>query len=353
MRMRRPPYAINGFFLTQRTTDVQRVAYEIVCALDGICDPGEFVLVVPEDSPVPSLCNVEVCRCGKGSMFFWEQIHLFRYLFQNGRFCINMCQSAPLLGTDFFFMHDCAYKTHPEFFDGLHGLASRLYHMLMFGIAARRQNRIMTVSLSARDEICFEYELPKDKVSVIGCGWEHVDRIETSGLELEEFGLVPGSFFFSLGGGKNKNIDWVLEVARRNPEQQFVIAGKKAASNGSVYRESGNVRFLGYVSDSQVKALMRDCKAFLFPSTYEGFGLPPLEALACGSKVIVSDIPVFRQTYGASAVYIDPFFYDYDIVEIASKCVDSPEAVLEKNTWSKSAERLLSCVRDSLAGEAR
>lgn len=347
MEQRTSQYAINGFFFSQQLTGVQRVAREVVLALDEICKPGEFVLVMPKSvSQVPVLKRIATERCGAGGLLYWEQVCFSSYLAKTKRKAVNLCQTAPLLHTGLFSMYDCAYETHPEFFDGLHGGASKLYHRLLFRIAARGSHPLLSDSNAAKDEICSVYGLPKSRVTVAGCGWEHIERVAVRGTETKDMGLEPGTFFFSLGGGKNKNIEWVYEVAKRNPRTLFVVAGKKAASNRSTYRDCENVRLLGYVNDSQMKALMQDCKAFLFPSTYEGFGLPPLEALACGSKIIVSDIPVFREIYGSAAAYVDPFRFDYDMDEIATTKVGGPTEVLNANTWAKSAEKFLRLVRN-------
>lgn len=87
---------------------------------------------------------------------------------------------------------------------------------------------------------------------------------------------------------------------------------------------------------------MRDCKAFLFPSYYEGFGIPPMEALACGApEVVVSDIPVMHEVCGTSAHYIDPFNYsDINMDAIMAQRVTAPELVLKRYSWEKSAQKL-------------
>ena len=94
--------------------------------------------------------------------------------------------------------------------------------------------------------------------------------------------LKPGQYYFSMANLlKNKNFPWVLRAAGAKPDAVFAIAG-----GGSLAAEAErlgladlpNVLYLGYVSDGAAKALMAHCKAFLFPTLYEGFGIPPLEA---------------------------------------------------------------------------
>ena len=102
-----------------------------------------------------------------------------------------------------------------------------------------------------------------------------------------------------------------------------------------------NVLYLGYVSDGAAKALMAHCKAFLFPTLYEGFGIPPLEAAACGApQIIVSDTPCMREVYGPCAAYIDLTANPGDVDDVTPATAPTA-ALLEKYSWDKSAERLL------------
>ena len=99
--------------------------------------------------------------------------------------------------------------------------------------------------------------------------------------------------------------------------------------------------YLGYVSDGAAKALMAHCKAFLFPTLYEGFGIPPLEAAACGApQIIVSDTPCMREVYGPCAAYIDLTANPGDVDDVTPATAPTA-ALLEKYSWDKSAERLL------------
>lgn len=349
MTGRSMPTAINGYFYKQKTTGVQRFGRQLVLSLDRIAERGAFELVVPVSAKVPELENIEVVRCGDGNLFKWEQVDLRGYLTRNGRECVSLCQSAPLGHCDYFAIHDCAYVAHRDLFDGMRGRLSCEYHTVMFRDAARHARVILTVSEYARGEIHSVLGVPEERVAVIGNGWDHLHGVEESGDALERYGLVPGGYCFALGGGKNKNLEWVYRVAERNPSLTFAIAGKRAISNAAEYGDQANVRQLGYVADGDVKALMSHCRAFLFPSIFEGFGIPPLEALACGATIIVSDIPVLRETYGDVAVYVDPHRYDYNIDELAGRPCSGREAVLERTTWDRSAKRLLEAIENGVS----
>ena len=93
-----------------------------------------------------------------------------------------------------------------------------------------------------------------------------------------------------------------------------------------------------------MKALMSKCKAFIFPSYYEGFGIPPLEALSVGAKIIVSKAACLPEIYGNTAHYIDPDNPDINLNQLLEQPVESPERILEKYTYDNAAEQLIACL---------
>lgn len=106
-----------------------------------------------------------------------------------------------------------------------------------------------------------------------------------------------------------------------------------------------NVMYLGYVTDGEAKSLMENCKAFLFPTLYEGFGIPPLEAIACGApRVMVSNTPCMREIYGSHADYID-LSTNHGSVDHVTPGRDAA-AVLQKYSWEGSARRMLEVLRE-------
>ena len=84
---------------------------------------------------------------------------------------------------------------------------------------------------------------------------------------------------------------------------------------------------IGYAKDAEARALMKYCKAFVFPSTYEGFGIPPMEALCMGARIILGDIPVLHEIYGESALYINCNDADVNLDEL----LDNSDAKKERN----------------------
>ena len=100
-----------------------------------------------------------------------------------------------------------------------------------------------------------------------------------------------------------------------------------------------NVLFVGFVTDAEHKALMMNAKAFVHPSKLEGFGIPPLEALAMGVPIVVASASCLPEVYGKCAHYIDPDNSDVNLDLIADEAVESAEILLKKYTWDNVAKR--------------
>ena len=106
-----------------------------------------------------------------------------------------------------------------------------------------------------------------------------------------------------------------------------------------------NMIYTGYISDGEIKCLMRYCRAYIQPSFVEGFGIPPLEAMSVGTNCILSDCSAFREIYGKSVWYIDPAEYDnISMKEIMSKDKEENEPILKKYSWKLSAKKLLDVI---------
>ena len=139
------------------------------------------------------------------------------------------------------------------------------------------------------------------------------------------------------------------EYAKKHEDETFAVSGK--AISGLVppeleaLKNLKNVVLLGYVTDGEVKALMKKCKAFVFPSYYEGFGIPPLEALSCGTKVVVSNRASLPEIYKDSAFYIDADSTNCNLAKLLEKKVDSPQKILENYTYENAAKKLLKAIK--------
>lgn len=338
----RKSYVINGKFLSQRITGVQRYAIEIVNALDKIVSSGELEIAVPPNvRDVPKYQNIRIGRVGCLKGILWEQISFPLYVLRHKKIPLNLCNASPLLCPGFVCIHDVKIRACPQYFSK----PFIIWYRLLFSNAMRRADKVITVSAFSKDEIERYYGISRSLISVIPNSWEHYERISYDDNALEKYQLTAGSYYFALGSfDPNKNFKWIADIANKNQDAVFAVAG---SLNGGVFAEMArvecpsNMRFLGYVSDDEAKTLMRECRAFLFPSFYEGFGIPPLEALSAGAKrIVVSDIPVMHEVFGDAVSYIDPRGGDADLAQINEISEEKRKEILNKYSWEKSAEAL-------------
>lgn len=335
-------YAINGRFLTQRLTGVQRMAIELLKELDKIVPLGQkdVVIAVPNNFKNNiNLNNIEIIRVGRFKGIVWEQISFYRYLKVNRLVGINLGNVAPLLKPDIMCIHDVKLVRYPEWFEWKYVVWSKLHYWN----ALMRGKNVLTVSQFSKKEIEELYPKRKAKIDVLDEGWQHMNNIISNRKTLEVYGLEKGKYYFSLYQiMPNKNFKWIINAAKCNVDELFVVSGwhNKKINISDVeleeIKEITNIKMLGYISDEEMKFLLENCKAFIFPSLYEGFGLPPLEALSVGAKVLVMDIPVMKEVLGNSVQYIKQDNYKIEIDESINS-----EYALKRHSWNNGAIKLV------------
>lgn len=339
---------INGKFLTQRITGVQRYAREIVRELDELVSQDEIVLAVPKRTEnIPLYKNIKVIEVGNGRGIYWEQIEFPIFVKKRGGVSLNLCNVAPLLAPDIVCIFDMKIRSHPQFFS----FKFKLWYNLLFLNQTIRAKFILTDSETAKNEILAYYpKVQSHKIKVIYPSWQHYDRVEYDENTLKKYCVERKKYFFAMGSmDPNKNFRWIADVARKNPREMFAVAGsinEKVFNQGLGFECPDNMTLLGYVSDEEAKTLMREAKAFLFPSFCEGFGIPPLEALSAGcQRLIVSDIPVMHEVFGNRACYIDPYVPELYTNQVNAKSQMSSKEILDKYSWKNSARQLLELIK--------
>jgi glycosyltransferase involved in cell wall biosynthesis len=233
-------------------------------------------------------------------------------------------------------VHDVGYLEHPEYFT-----RERVWQLkLTVGRTVRRAAKILTGTEVARRSILKVYPgLDESKVVVVPLaaspGFRPISR-ESASARVRARHAVGGPFILSVGDLQpRKNhiglIRAFARLAKAYPQfrHTLVLVGKPTWFTGKVEaaaRESGvaeRIRFLGFVSDNDLLDLYNACDCFVFPSFYEGFGLPALEAMACGRAVVCSSAAALPEVVDGAAILFDPYATDEMVRAMADVLLDA------------------------------
>lgn len=344
-------YILNGISLTQKELyGVHRYAAELLREMDRFVPAGKVEVVIPENGARElSFNNITVTKVPvdaneKMQLRRWNWFGFSRYVRDRGGISFDLTLTLPVGSCDVIAIHDCIVERCKENANTLFKKFSRLLYILKAGLNIRRAKAIVTVSRYSKRDIAALYRIPEKKIAVIYSSWQHFERIVPDESVLERYGLAPDGYFFALGSRfYHKNFKWVVEAARQNSQYKFIVSGTDSISSSdtSLNCRLDNLIYAGYLSDEEVKALMAHCRAFIQASIYEGFGLPPLEAMSAGAPCIVSNAASLPEIYGNSVRYIDPFAYDgINMDRIMEEPCGSNETALARYSWEHSAHRL-------------
>ena len=301
---------LNGRFLAQVRTGVQRYATETLLALDELLDDParpsnlEFELAIPPDVAPLLVRNIRCVEVGKHTGHLWEQVDLWRHA--RGAYLVNFNYSGPLLKRrQLVTIHDAAVRAMPLGFSR----AYRWTHTTIVAVLGRRAHTVMTVSAFSRDEIRRRFGLGRNDILIGVEGGEHVLAADADESILRKHGLEPGRYVLGVGSVKpNKNFDLIAQAMRLLPGFPWPVAIAGAKDIG-IFRDAADLDasfvFLGYVSDEELSALYRHAACFVFPSSYEGFGLPVFEAMAHGCPVLSARASAMPEVCGDAVLYFD------------------------------------------------
>ena len=342
------PILINGRIFEFPITGVGRFRHEVISEMDKIVHKNEVLLGVPQDAKnVPRLENIQVQVIGKRTGIFWEQVELPRYAHKNKMKCLSMSSSVPLLAHDYVLIHDISLKVNREENASLKDKVKIWWPLLQYRVGIHKSELFFTDTEFQKKEIEKEYKTNK-QINVVYAGWQHMSRIDYDDQIIKRLNLENKEYYFAVSTrGKNKNFKWILEVAKRNQAARFVVAGKldtKYFADDTNLDGLDNILTTGYVTDSEMKSLMKHAKAFLYPSIYEGFGMPPMEAMAVGTKAIVGKASCLPEVYGDSVYWVDPYHYDVDLESLISNNVGEPNKLLKRYSWEKTAKRIINSI---------
>ena len=307
-----PKIAINGRFLTQRASGVQRFAAETIKAIDAALDTdtfrglkGRIELIAPKEARDFPLKNIALRRVGFASGYVWEQIEF--PLHARGHLQLNLCMLGPLVSRhQVLVVHDATVRALPNNFSA----KFRAAYGFLIPRLCKRADLTVTVSEFSRQEIGTLYGADVTTMPVCYEGGDHILAVAPDLGVLDRLDLRGRKFFIGVGvDSSNKNIKKVVEAFHdaKLGDTMLVLTGARDPRVFGQLTEvhSEGVRMVGFVSDAELRALYEHALALVFPSLYEGFGLPPVEAMTCGCPVVISNQPALVEVCGDAALRCD------------------------------------------------
>lgn len=342
---------VNARFLTRKLTGVDRFAIEICRQLIRM-RPGEFCLVTPHDivqKDIAAELGAKVIGRSKG--YLWEQFTLPRYLHKQGcPLLLNLCSIAPVLyGNNVVTLHDITWVRYPDTFSW----KFRFFYNCFVPTICRRARHIFTVSEFSREEIASHFSLDRNRITVLynAVNDKFIPATSSNG---------SGNYFLAVSSAKaNKNFGAIIKAYgiydSGKSNCRLLIIGdmeSKVFRRIGLKQMSGNprIKLLGRVSDAELVDYYRGAAAFIFPSFYEGFGLPALEAQACGAPVISSNTSSLPEVLGDSALFCSPD--SPDAIAGAMKALSEDDGMrqdlirrgfrnVKRYSWAASAKKCL------------
>lgn len=260
-------------------------------------------------------------------------------------------------------IYDMAYKACPETMED----ANRIYLSKNLGKTLKRADFIITISQFSKDEITKYTNFPEEKIYIVPCAIDkkmyHPNYDKLRIAEFKKKHEIKGEYFCYLGTLEpRKNIEFLIEAyvewkSKISGElPKLVIAGKRGwkyetiFENVKKYKLDNDVIFLDYIDQKEKPLLLNGARAFLFLSIYEGFGIPPLEAMGCGVPVIVSNVASLPEVVGDAGILVSPTNVNQLVGEMDRLWKDRyyyeeyrKKALIRADyfTWEKAATKLM------------
>lgn len=355
---------INGRFLCRPMTGVDRYAIEVTKAIDLLLAEGhpaaanfQWEIVTPSASDQVHLKHIQTKVVKASNGLLWEQIAL--PLYSSGKLLLSLCNSAPLFKRkQFVVVHDAATVTVPQSYS----TGFRRWYQLMIPSILRMSQKIGTVSKFSKQELLNIYRIPRH-IFVLPEGAEHLLRSPADTSLLTKYQLQSRPFVLAVGSmAPHKNFKVLIDAVSllKNPPFDLVIAG---GTNPKVFSSNQHplpewVKHVGYVSDEQLRGLYEQAGCFVFPSKYEGYGLPPTEAMALGCPVICARSASLPEVCGDAAEYFDCNSPDelaslllrfFETADMGARLQRLGLDNVKERTWRNAALAVIDCLQKDQA----
>lgn len=345
-------FVVNGRYLTQKASGVHRYAFEI-CNI--LYEMGvDFHVAIPQEIQPDYKFKFKTVKCGSvRNGHLWEQISLPRYLKSIGNpLLISFTSCGPLFyKNQIMTIHDVSHERHPEWFSkGYY----RFYHFMMPRIG-KKAHAVLTVSQFSKQEIVDTLNIAADKIHIIHSNVPFHNKPTKEEIlnysrpdKLERYILAVSNM------DPRKNFDSLIKAFNNIEDKSvklYIIGMRQKAFNTPDLQKMITERIYlpGFVDDEQLQNLYQGALLSVYPSLYEGFGLPPLESMTFGCPAIVSNIPALKEVTQDAGLYVDPYNID-DITEkintllsdenLRKELIEKGLEQIKKYSWEKSAKQV-------------
>lgn len=358
-RVDRMTVFINARFLCQRLSGVQRFAGEIWNALDQQLDAdpvlksaiGPLVaLRPPGDARAVRWRNISLRIVGSSGGHVWEQGALFRS--SRDGVLVSLGNTGPMRHpAHILALHDANIWDIPQAFSPSY----RLLHRLNRPSLARRAKRLITVSDFSANRLSTCLDIPQSRFVIIPNGADHIEQGPSNPFAIHRYGLKRDGYLLCVGNqSPNKNIGRLIQAhasAGVAVPPLVIVGGTISGLEAELQKTTNEVRVLGRVDDGTLRSLYEGALGFVFPSLYEGFGMPPLEAMQVGTPVLAANRTAMPEILKNAPLWFDPT----DVVEMSkvmiqfanlpkgerANMVRRGKDVAEQFTWTRSASLLV------------
>jgi glycosyltransferase involved in cell wall biosynthesis len=323
---------INGRFLTQPITGVQRYSRQIIRTLDRLLTTGKLTssghdlvcLVPPDYTEDPGWSSIRLRKVGRLHGNLWEQLDLPWHA--RSGLLFSPANIGPFLHTNqVVSIHDASVYAIPE----AYSFTFRTKYRLSLQRSARIAHYIITCSEFSKRELIRYCNMRPERIKVIPLAGEQLSELAPDETAINRFGLKGKTYFLGIGSlSPHKNFQGLISAFQQldRPGVDLVLVGGKFSrvfQTTQVDQYSG-IHLLGYLQDAEILSLYKHAAGFVFPSFYEGFGIPVLEAMTAGCPVISSRAASLPEVGGDAVLYCDP----NDPADIACQMknlLDTPE----------------------------
>lgn len=360
---------LNGLIIDKQRAGIGHYGYNLINSLIKLNSQIDFTFYTQKVIDFDSGKIVRRGEYNKSYKRILDEQLLMPFKYRGSDLIHFIDYSSPFLPMKIPFIvtiHDLSFYEYPDTFS----YGSRKIKEVLAPISIKRSARIIADSENTKRDIVERFPNAAEKVRVIYPGRPKYDLVNNYSKISDvrrKYG-INGKYILVVGTFEpRKNLVRMLEafkiIAEKFSDINLVLIGKKGWLYGDIYEKINDIRIAervistGYVDDEDMPYLYRGAEVFCYPSLYEGFGLPPLEAMSCGTPVVVSNTSSLPEVVGDAGIYIDP----YDIESIANGIIrvlndstlrqDLKNRGLkqcEKFSWERAASQVIEVYREIL-----